>query len=128
MKDLKKAYTSNNQSLGSADEIDATERSGSSAVLCVSFTRYKFKTRVFRLREVEGPNARDQIAFSAFHSLLVVVQMNAVYIQSTPDNSNLQGKSKKVRVIGSSNRELEENSRELGKKQFLLHSEHFNHI
>ena len=25
-----------------------------------------------------------------------------VYIQSTPDNSNLQGKSKKVRVIGSS--------------------------
>ena len=24
------------------------------------------------------------------------------YIQSTPDNSNLQGKSKKVRVIGSS--------------------------
>ena len=35
------------------------------------------------------------------------------YIQSTPDNSNLQGKSKKVRVIGSSSyRELEENRRE----------------
>ena len=35
------------------------------------------------------------------------------YIQSTPDNSNLQGKLKKVRVIGgSSYRELEENSRE----------------
>ena len=34
-----------------------------------------------------------------------------VIIQSTPDNSNLQGKSKKVRVIGSSSyRELEENS------------------
>ena len=34
-------------------------------------------------------------------------------IQSTPDNSNLQGKSKKVQVIGSSSyRELEENSRE----------------
>ena len=34
-------------------------------------------------------------------------------IQSTPDNSNLQGKSKKVRVIGSSSyQELEENSRE----------------
>ena len=33
-------------------------------------------------------------------------------LQSTPDNSNLQGKSKKVRVIGSlSYRELEENSR-----------------
>ena len=36
-----------------------------------------------------------------------------VIIQSTPDNSNLQGKSKKVRVIGSSSyRELEENGRE----------------
>ena len=47
----------------------------------------------------------------------------------TPDNSNLQGKWKKVRVIGSSSyREFEENSREKGKKQFLLHSEHFNHI
>ena len=31
------------------------------------------------------------------------------YIQSTPDNSNLQGKSKNVRVIGSSSyREVEE--------------------
>ena len=50
-------------------------------------------------------------------------------VQSTPDNSNLQGKSKKVRVIGSlSYREFEENGREYGKKQFLLHSEHFNHI
>ena len=50
-------------------------------------------------------------------------------VQSTPDNSNLQGKSKKARVIGSSSyREFEENSREYGKKQFLLHSEHFNHI
>ena len=50
-------------------------------------------------------------------------------IQSTPDNSNLQGKSKKVRVIGSlSYREFEENSCEYGKKQFLLYSEHFNHI
>ena len=50
-------------------------------------------------------------------------------LQSTPDNSNLQGKWKKVRVIGSlSYREFEENSREKGKKQFLLHSEHFNHI
>jgi len=27
---------------------------------------------------------------------------SCVFIQSTPDNSNLQGKSKKVRVIGSS--------------------------
>ena len=50
-------------------------------------------------------------------------------VQSTPDNSNLQGNLKKVRVIGSlSYREFEENSCEYGKKQFLLHSEHFNHI
>ena len=39
--------------------------------------------------------------------------LKSAYIQSTPDNSNLQGKSKKVRVIGSSSyRELEKNSRE----------------
>ena len=39
-------------------------------------------------------------------------------LQSTPDNSNLQGKWKNVRVIGSSSyREFEENSREKGKKQ-----------
>ena len=48
----------------------------------------------------------------------------SIAIQSTPDNSNLQGKSKK----GLSYREFEENSREYSKKQFLLHSEHFNHI
>ena len=50
--------------------------------------------------------------------------MNELTLQSTPDNSNLQGRSKK----GSSYRELEKNSREEGKKPFLLHSEHFNHI
>ena len=34
-------------------------------------------------------------------------------IRSTPDNSNAQGKSKNVRVIGSSSyRELKENTRE----------------
>ena len=46
------------------------------------------------------------------------------YLQSSPDNSNLQEKSKK----GSSYREFEENSREEGKTQFLLRSEHFNHV
>ena len=45
-------------------------------------------------------------------------------IQSTPDNSNLQGKSKKVRVIGS----LKKIAESKVKKQFLLYSEHFNHI
>ena len=49
-------------------------------------------------------------------------------LQSTPDKSNLLGKSKKVRVSGSSSyREFEENNREYSKKQFLLHSEHFKH-
>ena len=52
------------------------------------------------------------------------VRIFGVLIQSTPDNSNLQGKSKKVRVIG--------NSKEIAgskeKKQFLVHSEHSNHI
>ena len=43
---------------------------------------------------------------------------------STADNSNLQGKSKKTQVIGSSRKMA--GSKE--KKQFLLHSEHFNHI
>ena len=45
-------------------------------------------------------------------------------IQSTPANSNLQGKSKK----GSSYWDPEENSQEQAKKQFLLHSENFDHI
>ena len=36
-----------------------------------------------------------------------------LHVQSTPDNSNLQGKSKKVRVIGSfSYQEFKKNSRE----------------
>ena len=40
-------------------------------------------------------------------------RMEKADVQSTPDNSNLQGKSKKVPVIGSSSYwELEENSRE----------------
>jgi len=37
-------------------------------------------------------------------------------LQSTPNNSNLQGKLKKVRVIGSASyRELRSNDRKLGK-------------
>ena len=44
-------------------------------------------------------------------------------IQSTPETSNLQEKSKKVRVIGSS----KEIAGSKEKRLFLLHSEHFNH-
>ena len=44
---------------------------------------------------------------------LLIMATQKIIIQSTPDNSNLQGKSKKVWVIGSSSyRELEQNSRE----------------
>ena len=52
------------------------------AVLGVSFTWQIVKTRVTRSRVIEGPNASNQIAFHAFHSFLVEVQMNAVYIHA----------------------------------------------
>ena len=45
-------------------------------------------------------------------------------IQSTPDNLNLQGKWKKVQVIGSSNKMV----RSKKKNHCLLYSVHFNHI
>ena len=50
------------------------------AVLCVSFTWQIVKTHMIRLWKVADPNTRDQIAFCAFHSFLVEVQANAVYI------------------------------------------------
>ena len=48
----------------------------SNAVLCAGFTWQIVKTRVIRLRGVEGRNMRDQIAFCTFHSFLVEVQAN----------------------------------------------------
>ena len=51
------------------------------------------KTRVVRLRVPEGPNARDQIAFCAFHSFLVEVQTNVRRMR----NNNLE-----IRIAGSS--------------------------
>ena len=42
------------------------------------------KTSVIRfLRVIEGPEARDQIALRAFHSLLAEVPANAGYTHST---------------------------------------------
>ena len=41
------------------------------------------KTRVTRLRVIEGPNAHDQIAVYTFHSFLTEVQTNAGYINAT---------------------------------------------
>ena len=52
-------------------------------VLCVSLTCQIFKARVIRLRVIEGPNTRDQIAFGAFHSFVMEVQTNAGYIHAT---------------------------------------------
>ena len=56
-----------------------SKRYCSNAVLWVSFLWQIVKTRVIRLRVIEGPNARDQIALCAFHSILVEVQTNAGY-------------------------------------------------
>ena len=41
------------------------------------------KTRVIRLRGAEGRDARDQIAFCAFHLFLVEVQTHAGYVHAT---------------------------------------------
>ena len=69
-----KVKTSNNERLESAcDNHRRSKRFCSNAVLCVSFTCQMVKTRVIRLRGVEGRNARDQSAFCAFDSFLVEV-------------------------------------------------------
>ena len=39
---------------------------------------------------IEGPNARDQVAFFAFHSFLVEDQANAGYIWPSMRNSTLE--------------------------------------
>ena len=45
--------------------------------------------------------------------IIIIIILLLLILQSTPDNSNLQGKSKKVRVIGSSSyRGFKENNRE----------------
>ena len=71
----RRVQTSNiNQRLRSTSDNDRrSKRFCSSAVLCVGFTWQMVKTRVIRLRVIEGPNARDQIVFYAFHSFLVEV-------------------------------------------------------
>ena len=76
--------TSNNQRLRSAGYIDRrSKRFCSNAVVCVRFTWQMVKTREFRLRVIEDPNARDQSAFCAFHTSLVEDQTNAEYIHAT---------------------------------------------
>ena len=56
------------------------------------------KTRVIGLRVIEGPNARDQIVFCAFHSFLVEVQTKAAYMyMRCVRNNNLD-----IRIASSS--------------------------
>ena len=50
-------------------------------VLCVSFTLQMVKTRVIKLRGIEGPNVGDQIAFYAFHSFLRRLRNNNLEIR-----------------------------------------------
>ena len=71
-----------------------------------------------------GKKLYGSVASIYAHTPMCTAVIWNFFVQSTPDNSYLQGKSKK----GSSYRELEENSRDSGEKQFLLHSEHFNRI
>ena len=63
------------------DNDRRSERFCSNAVLRVSFTWQVVKTRVIRVQRAEGRDARDQIAFCAFHLFLVEVQTNTGYIQ-----------------------------------------------
>ena len=62
---------SNYRRLRSAGENDRrSKRFCYNAALCASFTWQMVKTCVIRWRMIEDPNARDQIAFYAFRSLL----------------------------------------------------------
>ena len=70
---LFKIKTRNNQRLQSAGDNDRRSQClCSNAVMWVSFWQMT-KRRVIRLQGVKGRNARDQIAFWAFHSFLVEV-------------------------------------------------------
>ena len=53
---------------------------------CCALRKFHLKAgqnSVIRLRVIEGPYARHQIAFWAFHSFFVRVQMNAGYLHVT---------------------------------------------
>ena len=64
--------------------------------------------------------SKDTLPFSTRTILKLPFSLCHLYIQSTPDNSNLQGKPKNVRVIG-----ISKTIARVRKKQFLLHSKHF---
>ena len=71
--------------LGSKGDNDRRSKRSVAPTLCfayVSVDRWSKHARI-RLRGVAGRNARDQIAFCAFHPFLVEVQTNAGYIHVT---------------------------------------------
>ena len=71
--------TSNNKRLLIAGNNDWRSKSScSSAVLFISFTWQIAKMRVIRLRVIEAPNVCVHMAFCAFHSFLVEVQVNVI--------------------------------------------------
>ena len=70
--------TSNNKRLRSAEDNDRMSNAS------VSRDRYYSQNMSEQITSYKlGPNAPDQMAFSAFHSFLVEVQMNAGYIHVT---------------------------------------------
>ena len=72
------------------------------------------KTRVIGLRVIEGPNARDQIVFCAFHSFLVEVQTKAAYMyMRCVRNNNLD-----IRIVARNNKK---HSRKNAVKQYWAH-------
>ena len=91
--------TSKNQRLGSAGDSDRRSKCFCcNAVLCVSFMWQMVKTRVIRLRGVEGQSTHDEIALCAFHSFLVEVHSKAGYIHLRRMHSN----NLEIRIWGSS--------------------------
>ena len=61
----------------------ATTIEGQNAFALRKFHVTDSQNMVIRLRVIEGLNARYRIAFCAFHSFFVEVQMNAVYMHAT---------------------------------------------
>ena len=68
---VKKAKSSNNQRLVSTSELQTFDRRPKRSFFNVG--------ALCKFHVIEGQNARDQIAFFAFHSFLVEVQTNAGY-------------------------------------------------
>ena len=73
--------TSNNQRLRSVDDIDRSWKRFCSDHCCALRKLHVTDSKNIRdqITSDKGPNARDQIAFCAFHSFLVEVQSIATW-------------------------------------------------